>query len=639
MVHTEPGMASQLKPGESVRVLHVDADSDVLDASKAVFEGDESVTVATETDAAVALERLGSRRIDCVVSGYRARKMDGLAFLSAVRDERPAVPFVLFTGETGEKVAIEAIRAGATDYVRKDEEGSYELLADRVREAVDRHRNDDAAAATGRRYAALLEHSRDVITVIDKDGTFRYVSPGSTHAAGYEPADLVGENAFQLVHPDDRAAVRAQFEAGTDNATIDTGRIEYRFRGPDGEYRWFASIGSSEFDGSVGGYVVSSREVTERKKRERELQQYETILQTIPDGVLLLDEEGKMIRVNDAWADTVGFREASLEGEPFQMLIEEGAVGEGVIERYLDLVRELLHEDGDRKGTFTTEVVPPDADREHVYEAHIALLPFEDQFRGTAGVVRDVTEKVRRRRELERQNDRLERFASVVSHDLRNPLNIAKAQAEMIRSEDGIDRVDDLLETLERMADLIDDVLALARQGRVVDDPDPVELGDVVENAADQVGFDRREASLSVVDDLPMVMGDRQRLRALFENLFVNAVEHGSRDETGPSDGTGDSVEVRVGTIDDRDVESSVRGGFFVADDGPGIPPEERDRVFEVGYTNAEDGTGFGLNIVREIVEAHDWSIRVTEGDGGGARFEVTNVQLLDRTDPPRQYE
>jgi len=131
MVHTEPGMASQLKPGESVRVLHVDADSDVLDASKAVFEGDESVTVATETDAAVALERLGSRRIDCVVSGYRARKMDGLAFLSAVRDERPAVPFVLFTGETGEKVAIEAIRAGATDYVRKDEEGSYELLADR----------------------------------------------------------------------------------------------------------------------------------------------------------------------------------------------------------------------------------------------------------------------------------------------------------------------------------------------------------------------------------------------------------------------------------------------------------------------------------------------------------------------------
>jgi signal transduction histidine kinase len=102
-------------------------------------------------------------------------------------------------------------------------------------------------------------------------------------------------------------------------------------------------------------------------------------------------------------------------------------------------------------------------------------------------------------------------------------------------------------------------------------------------------------------------------------NLFRNAVEHGS---TGPDSQArqdaveqgGDDVAVRVGDLGD--------GGFFVADDGLGIPPDERDAVLDSGYTNSEAGTGYGLAIVDEIAAAHDWSLSVTESREGGARFE-----------------
>ena len=114
---------------------------------------------------------------------------------------------------------------------------------------------------------------------------------------------------------------------------------------------------------------------------------------------------------------------------------------------------------------------------------------------------------------------------------------------------------------------------------------------------------------------LPVVRADERRLKQLLENLLRNAVEHGGGDVT-----------VRVGDLAD---------GFFVADDGPGVPESERERVFETGYTTAEDGTGFGLSIVTDIVEAHDWEIRVTESDGGGGRFDVNGVDIVE-TDTSR---
>jgi signal transduction histidine kinase len=210
-----------------------------------------------------------------------------------------------------------------------------------------------------------------------------------------------------------------------------------------------------------------------------------------------------------------------------------------------------------------------------------------------------------RQEELKRERDRLDEFADVVSHDLRNPLNTAVGHLELARSADSetaenhLDRAD---AALERMQRILEDTLTLAREGKTVGDTTAVDVSLLATECWGRV--DGSEADL-VVEGSVVVMADPDRLRHVLENLFANAVEHG-----------GHEVTVRIGPLDD---------GFYVADDGAGIPESERDRVFEKGYSGA-GGTGFGLAIVERIVDAHGWSIRVTEGPAGGTRFEITGV-------------
>ncbi|ELZ44722.1 multi-sensor signal transduction histidine kinase [Halorubrum californiense DSM 19288] len=218
------------------------------------------------------------------------------------------------------------------------------------------------------------------------------------------------------------------------------------------------------------------------------------------------------------------------------------------------------------------------------------------------------TEQLRDRdAELQREIDRLEKFAGLVSHDLRNPLNVAAGRTELSRSltddaavVEELDRVED---AHDRMSQLIDDLLALARQGRTVDEIESVPLDEAAERAWRTV--DTGEATLDVAEATAAVEADTERLRTLFENLFTNSVEHG-RDE----DDTADGLTVSVGSLPD---------GFSVADDGVGfdIDPEE---ATEYGRSSASNGTGFGLPIVREIAAAHGWELSI--GGDDGARFE-----------------
>ena len=209
-----------------------------------------------------------------------------------------------------------------------------------------------------------------------------------------------------------------------------------------------------------------------------------------------------------------------------------------------------------------------------------------------------------RERELTTQNDRLEEFASIVSHDLRNPLTVANGRLELAAAECDSEHLEHVEQAHERMQTLIEDLLTLARQGETVADLEPVALASLIEGCWATV--ETSETTLAIDIDRT-VQADKSRLKQLFENLIRNAVEHGDEDVT-----------VTVGELDD---------GFYVEDDGPGIPADERERIFEAGYSTSGDGSGFGLSIVEQIVDAHDWQIRATEGTAGGARFEIVGVE------------
>jgi len=228
---------------------------------------------------------------------------------------------------------------------------------------------------------------------------------------------------------------------------------------------------------------------------------------------------------------------------------------------------------------------------------------------GEAITLTDITEREQYRAELERQNERLEQFASMVSHDLRSPLTVAAGHLEFARQEYDSEDLEATKNALTRMEALIEDLLGLARQGQPIDETDQVSLSAVTHQCWEVV--DTSEATLTVDSDLTF-MADPARLQQLLENLFRNAIDHG-----------GDDVRIRVGALADQP-------GFYIADDGPGIPDEEKDDVFGSGYSTDADGTGFGLAIVSEIVDAHDWQIHLTDSADGGARFEVTGVEISE---------
>lgn len=226
---------------------------------------------------------------------------------------------------------------------------------------------------------------------------------------------------------------------------------------------------------------------------------------------------------------------------------------------------------------------------------------------GSMVVLDDVTRTEQYRRELEEKTEKLERFSSVVSHDLRNPLNVAQGRLDIARDnpEEAEEHLSEVERALSRMESLITDILALAREGKAIEETEEVDLASVVEKSWG--GVETGDAEISVEDDV-VFMADPDRLQQLFENLFRNSVDHGGPD-----------VRVEVGRLED---------GIYVKDDGPGIPIEERDDVFRSGYSTDKDGTGFGLSIVKEIAEGHGWGITVEEGMEGGARFEITGIEF-----------
>jgi PAS domain S-box-containing protein len=283
------------------------------------------------------------------------------------------------------------------------------------------------------------------------------------------------------------------------------------------------------------------------------------------------------------------------------------------------------------------ERVLVDADGEPV-ETLLRAVPRRDETGavvGTLALYVDISE----RKQLERENEQLDAFTSIVSHDLRNPLNVIMAMVEVAREDDAVEGtyLDGIADAADRMERLIEDLLTLSRQGDTIGDTVPISLPDVASHAWRNV--ESGDAEFAVDGDLTFV-ADGQRLTQLLENLYRNSVEHGStcsRREERVHDGvehcspsgraeandldyeTDAQVSVHVGTLGHDE-------GFYVADDGPGIPKAERAEVFDHGYSTG-GGTGFGLAIVRAIAEAHDWTVSVTESEAGGACFQFRGVE------------
>lgn len=462
-----------------------------------------------------------------------------------------------------------------------------------VTERVERKR---ALEESEERYRQLIATAPTPILIYDGSEEVVYANDAAVELFGAENEEaLLGLTPQDFVHPDSRGELDDRRQRLIDEKqAVPPNQLTLLDRSGREKIVLVASSPVT-YEGEPAIQTVAT-DITELKDRERQLEGYETLVEVSGDPMYMLDSAGHFEYVNEALVEITGYEEVELLGKHVSKVMDQDDV-----ERGEALIRSLLRS-GDRRGTFEMEAITKGQER-FPAENHISILYQDDEFRGSVGVLRDITERLERERRLQRERDRLDEFAGVVSHDLRNPLNVARGRLELAMESHESEDLDAVGRALDRMEGLIENVLSLARVGGSVGEIDPVELADLVDACWRNVETDAAE--LEVETDATF-LADETRLQQLLENLIRNAVEHG-----------GSTVTITVG---------DVPGGFFVEDDGPGIPEAERDRVLNPGYSTREGGTGFGLSIVRDIAEAHGWEIRLREGKAGGARFEITGV-------------
>jgi PAS domain S-box-containing protein len=492
------------------------------------------------------------------------------------------------------------------------------------------------------RYEGIIEASGDPVYTLDEEGRLTFANEAFEEMTGYDAGELLGEHASVLMPEEDieeaEALIRSLLDSDRERGTVPS--AVHTADGTEIPCEVHVSLLPPDGDGGFRGTVGVLRDVSDRVERERRLDRLrnraqalmytETVTETAEvateaadevigaplSGVHLVNEAGDAI-LPAAVTETVErtFEElpryprgadpgtrAAMVWEAFEadeVLRMRDTADEDRLAEHTRAGSVIVHPVGEH-GVFIVSSLTSGAFDE-TDEALVELL---------ATSLRTALDRVEREAELRRQrdrlrqrNERLDQFTGVVSHDLRNPLNVANARLALAREECDSDYLDGIEEAHSRMEGLIEDLLTLAREGETVTDPEPVALAELVESCWRNVATGGME--LTVETDRT-VRADRSRLKQLLENLLGNAAEHGGG-------------LVRVGDTADR-------AGFYVADDGPGVEPDEREDVFDAGYSTGGTGTGMGLAIVERVADAHGWSVAVAESTEGGARFEVTGL-------------
>ncbi|WP_267163315.1 sensor histidine kinase [Halovenus salina] len=336
----------------------------------------------------------------------------------------------------------------------------------------------------------------------------------------------------------------------------------------------------------------------EEHRAKVESERYATVLRALNYPIYVVDDEGTFEYVNDAFVEMVGYDRGEILGSPPGLIkTEEG------VERANETLRRIVSSSGPDRKQFRVDIHTKGGDTIPCRD-HMATLPFDDEFRGSVGILQDISQQEQRREQLATQNERLEEIISFVSHDLRTPLAQARAGVDLAHDSGGDEDFERVESALDRIEDMISELRTLARTGIVVDCTTTVDIGAIATRAWETFSTPGDTLEYEAFE----IEGDPERIKPLVENLLRNAIEH-----------TADGVTVTVEPCED---------GFYVADDGEGISEEKREQVFEPGYTTARDGSGFGLAIVRRVSQAHGWELTVTESEAGGARFEFRNVAV-----------
>ena len=480
-------------------------------------------------------------------------------------------------------------------------------------------------------FRSLIENSTDVISIIDSKGTIMFESPSHKRVLGYEDGDLIGENCFKYVHPDDRVRIIRQFE-GLVEKPDKIENVNFRFLHKDKTWLYIEGTSKNLLNTlSIKGIVVNYRDITRLKKAEKAIKEseekYRYLIENQGEGVGIVDLNETFTFANPAAEEIFGQEKAGLVGRHLTEFFSA--------EQFKIIKDQTKNRIQKKTNAYELVLTLPDKQKRDILVTATPSLDTNGAIIGALGIFRDITKRKKAEKNLKKREKQLrdlnatkDKFFSIIAHDLRSPFNSMLGFSRLLVGkfdEYDVQKQKKFLgfvhDGLENTYKLLENLLVWSQMQGNVTDYRPVKenlfllaVGSI--DVFSQMAANKEITIVNKIHENTYVFADKDMLAIVLRNLISNAIKFT------PKGGT-----IKIG-VETRHGVSQY--GIYVKDNGQGIKPEIQARLFKISEnistegTENEKGTGLGLILCKEFVEKHGGKIWVESEVGVGSKFIFT---------------